>query len=212
MIRRPPRSTPLYSSAASDVYKRQGRASAPSPASRSVPTLKGAPREPQGSPRDEGEEGLPHPGSAGPAGRGAPVARLLRRQLHVLERQPRQHFHRRLALTREQQEWPGGAERRQPATRPVPERFAHHHRRRGLQRRLHHQQREPHRHAGQPGALGGAHAHHRLSLIHISEPTRQAEISYAVFCLKKKTRATQNRRPPRKPTSKNKTLHRFLCV
>src|SRR5678809_950862 len=25
----------------------------------------------------------------------------------------------------------------------------------------------------------------RLSLIHISEPTRQAEISYAVFCLKK---------------------------
>src|SRR5665213_500847 len=27
---------------------------------------------------------------------------------------------------------------------------------------------------------------HALSLIHISEPTRQAEISYAVFCLKKK--------------------------
>src|SRR5678809_1697515 len=27
----------------------------------------------------------------------------------------------------------------------------------------------------------------RLSLIHISEPTRQAEISYAVFCLKKKS-------------------------
>src|SRR5665213_3563686 len=26
---------------------------------------------------------------------------------------------------------------------------------------------------------------HALSLIHISEPTRQAEISYAVFCLKK---------------------------
>src|SRR5678810_673334 len=25
-----------------------------------------------------------------------------------------------------------------------------------------------------------------ISLIHISEPTRQAEISYAVFCLKKK--------------------------
>ena len=28
--------------------------------------------------------------------------------------------------------------------------------------------------------------HGTLSLIHISEPTRQAEISYAVFCLKKK--------------------------
>src|SRR5678809_157739 len=28
--------------------------------------------------------------------------------------------------------------------------------------------------------------HIDLSLIHISEPTRQAEISYAVFCLKKK--------------------------
>ena len=26
-----------------------------------------------------------------------------------------------------------------------------------------------------------------LSLIHISEPTRHAQISYAVFCLKKKT-------------------------
>ena len=29
-----------------------------------------------------------------------------------------------------------------------------------------------------------------LSLIHISEPTRQAEISYAVFCLKKKKTTT----------------------
>ena len=28
-------------------------------------------------------------------------------------------------------------------------------------------------------------SHLNLSLIHISEPTRQAEISYAVFCLKK---------------------------
>ena len=35
-----------------------------------------------------------------------------------------------------------------------------------------------------------------LSLIHISEPTRQAEISYAVFCLKKKIceiRSTTNK-------------------
>ena len=31
-----------------------------------------------------------------------------------------------------------------------------------------------------------------LSLIHISEPTRQAEISYAVFCLKKKKQNTEN--------------------
>src|SRR5665213_4022680 len=30
-----------------------------------------------------------------------------------------------------------------------------------------------------------------LSLIHISEPTRQAEISYAVFCLKKKNKKTK---------------------
>ena len=29
---------------------------------------------------------------------------------------------------------------------------------------------------------------YELSLIHISEPTRQAEISYAVFCLKKKNK------------------------
>ena len=34
------------------------------------------------------------------------------------------------------------------------------------------------------------HAIVELSLIHISEPTRQAEISYAVFCLKKKKQKT----------------------
>ena len=32
-----------------------------------------------------------------------------------------------------------------------------------------------------------------LSLIHISEPTRQAEISYAVFCLKKKKQQTKKK-------------------
>ena len=37
-----------------------------------------------------------------------------------------------------------------------------------------------------PGKLSLNHDGHTLSLIHISEPTRQAEISYAVFCLKKK--------------------------
>ena len=31
-----------------------------------------------------------------------------------------------------------------------------------------------------------------LSLIHISEPTRQAEISYAVFCLKKKKKPVRH--------------------
>ncbi|RKI29288.1 hypothetical protein D7Y27_40425, partial [Corallococcus sp. AB004] len=30
-----------------------------------------------------------------------------------------------------------------------------------------------------------------LSLIHISEPTRHAQISYAVFCLKKKTKTSK---------------------
>src|SRR5665213_3750294 len=34
--------------------------------------------------------------------------------------------------------------------------------------------------------MGGCGTVPCLSLIHISEPTRQAEISYAVFCLKKK--------------------------
>ena len=33
-----------------------------------------------------------------------------------------------------------------------------------------------------------------LSLIHISEPTRQAEISYAVFCLKKKKKKTKKQK------------------
>ena len=32
-----------------------------------------------------------------------------------------------------------------------------------------------------------------LSLIHISEPTRQAEISYAVFCLKKKKKKNKKK-------------------
>src|SRR5678810_121156 len=40
---------------------------------------------------------------------------------------------------------------------------------------------------GNPG-VGSLH----LSLIHISEPTRQAEISYAVFCLKKKKQIKRN--------------------
>ena len=35
-----------------------------------------------------------------------------------------------------------------------------------------------------------------LSLIHISEPTRQAEISYAVFCLKKKKKPHHPPHPP----------------
>src|SRR5665213_4529985 len=41
------------------------------------------------------------------------------------------------------------------------------------------------RHVEMPNAQRRQRVHH-LSLIHISEPTRQAEISYAVFCLKKK--------------------------
>ena len=39
-----------------------------------------------------------------------------------------------------------------------------------------------------------------LSLIHISEPTRQAEISYAVFCLKKK-KSTRDKQKYRIPSS-----------
>ena len=34
----------------------------------------------------------------------------------------------------------------------------------------------------------------KLSLIHISEPTRQAEISYAVFCLKKKKKTRKKKK------------------
>ena len=46
-----------------------------------------------------------------------------------------------------------------------------------------------------------------LSLIHISEPTRQAEISYAVFCLKKKKIKTkENKKKKNKKTlRKSKT-------
>src|SRR5674476_1479173 len=41
-----------------------------------------------------------------------------------------------------------------------------------------------HEHQTIPGVVEDVHQ--IISLIHISEPTRQAEISYAVFCLKKK--------------------------
>ena len=37
-----------------------------------------------------------------------------------------------------------------------------------------------------------------LSLIHISEPTRQAEISYAVFCLKKKKKKNKKQKHKKK--------------
>ena len=40
-----------------------------------------------------------------------------------------------------------------------------------------------------------------LSLIHISEPTRLGMISYAVFCLKKKTQSPQDRQKYRIPSS-----------
>ena len=40
-----------------------------------------------------------------------------------------------------------------------------------------------------PAILVGYRALEELSLIHISEPTRLLSISYAVFCLKKKTKA-----------------------
>ena len=43
-----------------------------------------------------------------------------------------------------------------------------------------------------------------LSLIHISEPTRQAEISYAVFCLKKKKHKKHKKKKKHK-NQKNKT-------
>ena len=36
------------------------------------------------------------------------------------------------------------------------------------------------------GAWKGTRSGRNLSLIHLSEPTRQAEMSYAVFCLKTK--------------------------
>ena len=42
-----------------------------------------------------------------------------------------------------------------------------------------------------------------LSLIHISEPTRQAEISYAVFCLKKKNN-NKNKKTKNRDTIKDK--------
>src|SRR5665213_119720 len=41
------------------------------------------------------------------------------------------------------------------------------------------------RHAGVSPMTVSRVINSELSLIHISEPTRQAEISYAVFCLKK---------------------------
>ena len=44
-----------------------------------------------------------------------------------------------------------------------------------------------------------------LSLIHISEPTRQAENSYAVFCLKKKKQKKKKKKKIKKKKKKNNT-------
>ena len=46
-----------------------------------------------------------------------------------------------------------------------------------------------------------------LSLIHISEPTRQAEISYAVFCLKKKKNKKTTTNSTYTTKSKKTTIH-----
>ena len=45
-----------------------------------------------------------------------------------------------------------------------------------------------------------------LSLIHISEPTRQAEISYAVFCLKKKKKKQTRKKKKKKYKETNERL------
>ena len=47
-----------------------------------------------------------------------------------------------------------------------------------------------------------------LSLIHISEPTRQAEISYAVFCLKKKKKKHKMKQPTKNNDDSNSTVKR----
>src|SRR5450756_2869090 len=64
------------------------------------------------------------------------------------------------------------------------------------------------RHPPDAGAVVGVggHATLRLSLIHISEPTRLGMISYAVFCLKKKkTHKTITKRVLLEHKKKNKT-------
>src|SRR5674476_1159215 len=50
--------------------------------------------------------------------------------------------------------------------------------------------RQPHRRGDRLPLPDGHRPGRDLSLIHISEPTRQAENSYAVFCLKKKKKKT----------------------
>ena len=47
-----------------------------------------------------------------------------------------------------------------------------------------------------------------LSLIHISEPTRQAEISYAVFCLKKKKTRNKKKKQQNNKKKNNKQKKR----
>ena len=49
-----------------------------------------------------------------------------------------------------------------------------------------------------------------LSLIHISEPTRQAEISYAVFCLKKKKK--KKKEQSRLPIKYVNLQHECQCI
>ena len=51
----------------------------------------------------------------------------------------------------------------------------------------------------------------KLSLIHISEPTRLLSISYAVFCLKKKKKKKQ-KKERKKMKTENKNLHRTHII
>ena len=50
-----------------------------------------------------------------------------------------------------------------------------------------------------------------LSLIHISEPTRLLSISYAVFCLKKKTKTTKHT-PSDPPTQSPNTTNHYISL
>ena len=60
--------------------------------------------------------------------------------------------------------------------------------------------------AAAEGLFNGLPAVAVLSLIHISEPTRQAEISYAVFCLKKKKTKKQKQEKNKTTQKKKKTI------
>src|SRR5665213_3892891 len=108
----------------------------------------------------------------------------------ILDRLDRFHIQVVRRLVEDQQVGSGQHHHRKRNTGPLPTRE----RRRSPRGLIARKAESTQMSVNQPAFPLRAHITYHLSLIHISEPTRQAEISYAVFCLKKKKENANTKR------------------